>query len=644
MDFDISPLWKGQHTFLKPVIFSPGQVFSGVNCKLPNQNKGSISFFDGKEWKSLGVGNAAQSLIVTNGLPSWGNIDISTSIGILSAENGGTGISKYEAGSMLFANSKNNLSKLAPGKNNQILTIVDKIPSWCDFSGVTGNGKSSYLAVWSSKKDICETNIQIDNEKLILKEKNSSILIGDVLLSSENDSFTVMSAKESLALVKDTFSIQHNNKAVVKFWKGKLTVGSIPVDRIDGTLDVSKGGTGMAQYSVGSIVYASSNDTLSALSIDNSDGFYLKAVNGRPQWAPIETVSAKTTNNTTLELSPGTQHRAPLQFQVGELTSSPQIGAIEWDGQKILVTTKDNQRKALLFDGENINSLSKGVFEPVLTNMGGTGRNLSNKPIGSLLFIESNSTVGILSPEPGAFIRFDSNSLPILSHAVQDITSDGGIVVSSSDKYVPHLSIDQTSNFSPIWSGVHTFVNGLLLGTDTTLNFAQNIKSGLPQIHFETCQEPKQKQNGDMWFNNDLFVFVNGSTVNVTAQSNTTIAQVQHLRICEGVSPVSNTIRKIKYPLPYGSDGVSKIKWKFVRADLRIEESPSNNDGKLRIYVNGDSILESELTVSVGSQSASSQHFIMPYAYSGDLISIEFGETGGGDCWSLYLTVISDNS
>ena len=131
MDFDISPLWKGQHTFLKPVIFSPGQVFSGVNYKLPNQNKGSIAFFDGKEWKSLGIGDAAQALVVINGLPSWGNINISTSIGILNTENGGTGISKYEAGSMLFANSKNNLSKLAPGKNNQILTIVDKIPSWC---------------------------------------------------------------------------------------------------------------------------------------------------------------------------------------------------------------------------------------------------------------------------------------------------------------------------------------------------------------------------------------------------------------------------------------------------------------------------------------------------------------------------------
>lgn len=644
MDFDISPLWKGQHTFLKPVIFSPGQAFSGVNCKLPNQNKGSISFFDGKEWKILGIGDAAQSLVVTNGLPGWGNIDVSTSIGVLSAENGGTGISKYEVGSILFANSKNNLSKLAPGNNNQILTIVDKIPSWCDFSGISGDGKSSHLAVWASDRSLCATNIQIDNEKLVLKDKNSSIVIGDVLLSSGNDSFTVVSSKESLILTKDTFSIQQNNKVVVKFWKGKLTAGVIPVDRIDGTLDVSKGGTGIAQYSVGSIIYASSNDTLSALSIDNSDGFYLKAVNGRPQWAPIDTFSTKTTNDTTLELSPGTQQRAPLQFQAGELSSSPKIGAVEWDGQKVFVTTNDNQRKALLFDGENLNALSKGVYEPVLTNMGGTGRNLSNKPIGSLLFIESNSTVGILSPEPGAFIRFDSNSLPILSHAVQGITGDGGIVVLSSDQYTPHLSIDQTSNFSPIWNGVHTFLNGLLLGTDTTLNFPQNIKSGFPQIHFETCQEPKQKQNGDMWFNDDLFIFVNGSTVNLTAQNNQTQAQVQHLRICEGESPLSNTVRKIKYPLPYSSDGVSKIKWKFVRADLRIEDSPSNNDGKLRIYVNGDSILESELTVSVGSQSASSQHFIMPYAYSGDLIGIEFGETGGGDCWSLYLTVISENS
>lgn len=644
MDFDISPLWKGQHTFLKPVIFSPGQAFSGANLKFSNQNKGAISFYDGKEWKALESGGAAQVLMVINGIPSWGNVDVSKSIGVLSVENGGTGISKYESGSMLFSNTKNSLSKLAPGKNGQILTINEKLPTWCDFPGVDGSGKSSYLAIWASDKDICATNIQVDNNNLILKEKKSSLQLGNVSLLSDDDVFTINVRKESVVLTKDTFSIQQNNKTILKFWKGRLITGCIPTDRLDGVLKASNGGTGIEQYSVGSILYASKNDTLSALSIDNADGFYLKAVNGIPQWAPVEnSVSARTTNVATLELSAGTTYRVPLQFQSGELSNSPQLGAVEWDGQHILVTTKDNQRKALIFDGENINALSKGVSEPVLTNMGGTGKNLSNKPIGSLLFIESNTNVGILSPEPEKFIQFDKSGLPSLSHAVLSIINGDGISVSALNKYTPHLSIDQTSNFNPTWDGVHTFISGVLLGKDTTFILPQNLTSGLPQIHFEKCHEPKQKQNGDVWFDDDLFVYVGGSTVNVTAKTSQSSTQTQYLCICSGVSPEPNSIRKIKYPLPYGADGISKIKWKFVRADLRIEDSPVDNDGKLKIYVNGESVLESELTVSIGSQSASSQHFIMPYAYSGDLISLEFCETGGGDCWSLYLTVLGDN-
>lgn len=643
MDFDISPLWKGQHTFLKPVIFSPGQAFSGANLKFSNQNKGAISFYDGSEWKILESGSAAQVLMIVNGIPSWGNVDISKSIGVLSVENGGTGISKYELGSMLVSNTKNSLSKLTPGKNGQVLTVNEKFPTWCDFPGVVGSGKSSYLTIWASDKDICATNIQVDNNSLILKEKNSSLHLGNISLSSEDDIFTINLGKESLVLAKDTFTIQQNNKTILKFWKGKLITGCIPVDKLDGVVKAINGGTGIEQYSIGSILYASKNDTLSALSIDNADGFYLKAVNGIPQWAPVEnSVSARTTNVATLELSAGTTYRVPLQFQLGELSNSPQLGAVEWDGQNILVTTKDNQRKALVFDGENINALSKGVSEPVLTNMGGTGKNLSNKPIGSILFIESNTNVGILSPESEKFIKFDKNGIPSLSHAVLSIIGDNGINVSAVNEYTPCLSIDQTSNFNPTWNGVHTFTNNVLLGKDTTFILPQNLESGLPQIHFEQCHEPKQKQNGDVWFDDDLFVYVNGSTINITAKTNQSFTQAQHLCICSGVSPESN-IRKIKHPLPYGSDGITKIKWKFVRADLRIEDSPVDKDGKLKIYVNGESLLESELTVSVGSQSTNSQHFIMPYAYSGDLISLEFCETGGGDCWSLYLTILGDN-
>ena len=139
-------------------------------------------------------------------------------------------------------------------------------------------------------------------------------------------------------------------------------------------------------------------------------------------------------------------------------------------------------------------------------------------------------------------------------------------------------------------------------------------------------------------------MYVNGATVNLTeTRRAASVAQIQHLRICEGVSPIPNSRRKVKYPLPFGADGYSQIKWKFIRADLRVEDCPSEHDAKLQILVNNQPVLEQPMTVAMSQQSTSTQLFIMPYAFSGDLIEIEYGETGGSDCWSLFLTVVNDN-
>jgi len=644
MDFDASIVWKGQHTFLKPVLFTSGQAFNGANLKFSNQLRGTISFFDGKEWCGLNVVTTPQALVIVNGLPTWGNVDASIIKGTIGTEHGGTGISKFDIGAMIYATSKNGLSKLCIGQEQQILLVKNNLPTWEDFPGIKGRGKSSYLAVFSSENDVCATNIQVDNSNLILKSGDSSIKIGSTSLINEDNSFSIIFGKDAVVITKDTFSILRNNKTLVKFWKGRLTHGVVPVTQVEGKFGVLQGGTGLSIYSPGDIIYASDIETLSLLSIENSDGFFLKSVNGRPQWSPMSTSDSSQTTSTTMSLLSGTTHRAPLQFQLGELTISPQSGAVEWDGLNMYVTTNDKRRKSIVFHGDNITASAKGVTEVVPVSMGGTGRDLSNSTVGGLLFVDSSTSIGFMAPERGQFLRIkpDTN-LPVWSHAVIEIVPEIGILINKSNKYTPKISIDQA--FSPTWLGSHVFVNGLSLGKETTLIIPQNLKSSLPQLHFEQCGEPLQKKNGDMWFNDDLFMYVNGATVNITASQSKaqSVAQVQHLRICEGISPVSNTKLKIKYPLPYGSDGHTRVKWRFVRADLRIEESPSENDAKLQIYVNGESILENQLTVIIDSQETYTQQFIMPYAYSGDLISIEFGETGGSDCWGLYLTIISDN-
>jgi hypothetical protein len=640
MDFDISPVWKGQHTFLKPAMFAPGQAFNGAALKFTNQQKGAIAFFDGKDWKSLNIVNSPQALVILNGLPVWGNIDASILSGTISAKNGGTGLSNFEKGAILYANSIDTLTSLSPVDENNILALQNNLPSWIKFPGILGAGKSSYLAVWSSEKDLCATNIQIDQSGLIIHGDNASINLSAAVLSSNNNSVALTLNKDAIVLTKDTFAIQHNDKTIVKFWKGKLTHGVVPVERIEGAIEVSQGGTGILKYSPGDILYALDEKTISTLSIDNTEGYYIKSVNGRPQWAPMSAGGSQTTN-TMLALNPGTSHRAPLQFQDGILTNSPSAGAIEWDGLNVYVTNADKRRKALVFQGDNIIACAKGVTEPIPINMGGTGRDLSNLSIGGLLFIDSTTSIGVMEPENGQFVRIHpSSGIPFWSHAVVEIAHDNSLIINKTNKYTPYLSINQGEDFEPHWLGNHVFEKGVTLGEESTLTIPKNNQSSLPQIHFEQCSEPNNKQNGDMWFDNNLFVYVNGATFNLTeASQNKSMAHVQHLRICEEISPQPNSKRKVKYPLPYGADGMTKVKWKLVRADLRIEDCPTTSSANMNIYINEHSILESSLTVDMNSNHGSSNNFTMPYVYSGDLITLEFLETGDGDCWGLYLTI-----
>lgn len=645
MDLNISPIWKGQHVFLKPVLFTSTQAFNGANIKFDNQQKGALAYFNGKEWCCLNITNTPQALVVINGLPTWGNIDASIIKGTLGHANGGTGISNYNIGEMLYVNSKLNLAKLTPGNDLQILTIQNKIPFWSNFPGVKGSGKSSFLAVWTSDKDISESNIQIDKSKLSLQDKNASIELGNTLLSNTKNGFSVSCDSSAIHINKSDFTIQHDNKTILKFVNGVMTHGEIPVERIKGFVDVSQGGTGHSRYSSGDILYAIGEDKLSTLSVDNSDGFYLKSVNGRPQWAPITGVVIAQSANVMMELLPGTTQLAPLRFQIGDLTHSPQIGAVEWDGNNIYVTTSDKRRKAVVFQGENIIACSKGVTEIIPLHLGGTGKDLSSISVGSVMFADTPTTIGFLNPEGGKILRIHpETNLPFWSHAVIEINVGDGISI-NKEKYVPTISINQNTDFTPRWLGVHTFAKGVSFENENTLVIPSNINSGLPQLHFEKCVEPSQKRHGDIWFNEDLFMYVNGATVNITSSqsSNQSMSQIQQLKIFEGVSSESNTLRKIKYPLPFSSDGKTKLKWKFVRADLRIEDAPAERDANIKIFVNENLILDNCLTVIKDSSSAYTQQFVTPYAYSGDLISVEFGETGGGDCWGLYLTIASDS-
>jgi len=423
-----------------------------------------------------------------------------------------------------------------------------------------------------------------------------------------------------------------------------LSHGIIPVERLEGVIDATMGGTGFAGYRPGDILYASSTKKLSTLSSENSEGFYLRVVQGKPQWSPIEVANTKTNSDSTFVLEPGTKVRAPILFSSGEITSNPKPGALEWDGYHLYITTQDNARKALILQGENIHAYSRGVTEPVAMHLGGTGKNLLGAQTGSVLFVDTASSIGTLKPESGKFLRINPfTQEPIWHHALIKVNALDGIYVNNSDEYEASIGVN-TKTFTPIWEAHHIFKSGLTLGENTKLTIpSNNIRSA--QINFQHCHEPLSKNNGDMWFDNDLFMYVNGATVNVTGgqkQSGGKVGQVHYLRIYEGESPIPNTKRKIKYPLPYGEDGWSKVRWRFVRVDWRAEDSPISEDASMRILVNNQHLLTTALIMPMHNNSAFTNQFIYPFAESGDLIEIEFLNTGDSDCWSLFITVIND--
>ena len=92
---------------------------------------------------NLTIGSLTNSLLTTNSL---GQVVASST---LSTAFGGTGISSYSAGDLLYANTNGTLSKLGIGSVGQVLKVSGGLPSWgTDLSGGSGGA-----GAWATSTD-----------------------------------------------------------------------------------------------------------------------------------------------------------------------------------------------------------------------------------------------------------------------------------------------------------------------------------------------------------------------------------------------------------------------------------------------------------------------------------------------------------
>src|SRR6185369_12115324 len=87
--------------------------------------------------QAVATGNALLSGGV-GAVSFWGKIGLTTHVtGILPIANGGSNLSSYAAGDLIYASATNTLSRLAAGPNGFVLTLSGGFPVW---AAVTGTG------------------------------------------------------------------------------------------------------------------------------------------------------------------------------------------------------------------------------------------------------------------------------------------------------------------------------------------------------------------------------------------------------------------------------------------------------------------------------------------------------------------------
>jgi hypothetical protein len=101
-------------------------------------------------WGSLSGSAVTTFQTSLNGLtPSTATSGAVTLAGTLGATSGGTGLSSYTTGDIIYASATNTLAKLPAGTNGQILSLASGVPSWINStsSGVSYT-KTDFTAVY----------------------------------------------------------------------------------------------------------------------------------------------------------------------------------------------------------------------------------------------------------------------------------------------------------------------------------------------------------------------------------------------------------------------------------------------------------------------------------------------------------------
>jgi hypothetical protein len=249
----------------------------------------------------------------------------------IGATKGGTGLTSYVAGDLIYASGSNTLSKLTkPAAISFLKMDSSGVPSWdtLDSSDITGVGTIT-SGTWNGSvigaayggtgiaNNAANTISFTGNYSLGLTlSANTSVTLpttGTLATRAGSEAFTnktyngltvttstgtLTIANSKTLTASNTLTFTGPDSSSVAFGAGGtvaytdigtlsslVSVGTITTGTWSATtIATTKGGTGLTSYATGDIVYASASNTLSKLTA-GTDGQVLTLASGIPSWA-----------------------------------------------------------------------------------------------------------------------------------------------------------------------------------------------------------------------------------------------------------------------------------------------------------------------------------------------------------------------
>jgi len=385
----------------------------------------TLYYASGTLLSKLAIGASGTIKTSTGTAPQW--------VASLSTTQGGTGLTTFTAGDLVYFSSGTTFTKLGIGTAGQYLTVNSgaTAPQWA--TGISGGVSSISFGSTGLTPNTPTTGSVSVAGTLGAGYGGTSFSTytsGDMIYASATNTLSKLNAGTNgyvLTVVSGLPAWAANTGGVTSFSAGTtgLTPSTVTTGAIvlSGTLIAGNGGTGLSTYAVGDMIYASATTpTISKLTIGTAGQVMVVNVGATaPSWAAQSTLTAgKATNiaggaagslfyntaaDTSLALSIGTAYQI-LGVNAGATAPS-------WQGLSSLIDnslTASAQGTVLYRGASSWVALAPGANGQVLTT-GGSAANVS-----------WTTAAGGLTGFTGAL----NTAAPNATNNVSSITASGG--------------------------------------------------------------------------------------------------------------------------------------------------------------------------------------------------------------------------